>query len=49
MNDTDTRYRAHGDRRWSDWLQEEIRLSAPRYAMLLAACAVVALVLVAID
>ena len=49
MNDTDTRYHVHGDRRWSDWLREEVRLAVPRYAMLLAAVAAMALVLVAID
>ena len=49
MNEADTRNDAPDHRRLGTWLGEQTRFSVPRYWMLLAACAAVALVLVALD
>lgn len=49
MNEAETRHEVDGNRPLGTWLGEGIRLSVPRYWILLAACAAVALVLVALD
>ena len=49
MNGTEKRHETDGQHPLSSWLNEEAKLSVPRYGMVLAACAAVALVLVALD
>ena len=49
MHDTETRHEAGGHRPLGKWLSEETRLAIPRYWILVAACAAVGLLLVALD
>ena len=49
MNDTDARNDRDGHRSLNTWLREDVRLSVPRYWLLLAGGAALALILVAFD
>ena len=49
MNETETRRETDANRPLSSWLTEEVRFAVPRSWLLLAACAALALIFVALD